>query len=160
MHQFATLITDVPVDERMFRAVLLATSRSALGGGIVQNGLIARHSFGDAETDAVVRDVKVQVRLANTVPRAALIELEKRGFCAITALEFHCQGDRDSQEDAWALLGLYAEELRGWILTSYLDFDEAARRAGGAEGLLRAPVGSHKHPGVLISATTLRLLTP
>ncbi|TAH37024.1 MAG: hypothetical protein EYC70_08560 [Planctomycetota bacterium] len=160
MPQFATLLTDVPVDERGFRSVLLATARTALGGGIVQGGLSATHSYGDADTDQRVRDIRVFVRPANTAPRAALTELEKHGFKPVTALEFHCDHDRDSQEDAWALLGLYADELRGWVMTHYLDYDEAAARCGGGEGLLRAPIGSHKHPGVLIAASTLKLLTP
>lgn len=156
----ATLLTDVPLDERGFRAVLLNCSCSALAGAAVQDGLVARHSFGDAETDRKARDVRVHCRPAVTVPRAALVELHKHGFRPVTALEFHTSGDREAREDAWALLGLYCHELRGWALTWHLDFDEAAARAGSSDGLLHAPAGTRKQPAVLIAASTLKLLTP
>ncbi|MFQ5749528.1 MAG: hypothetical protein ACE5H3_08735, partial [Planctomycetota bacterium] len=77
MDLVATLLTDVPLDERTFRGVLLACSRSSLAGAISQSGLEAVHSFGDAERDAGARDLRVRCRPANTAPRAALTELRK-----------------------------------------------------------------------------------
>ncbi len=161
MELVAILLTDVPLDERRFRGLLLDLAGSSLAGAILQDGLEAVHSFGEAERDRDVRDVRVRCRPANTAPRAALAELRKQGFAPATALEISTAHDRESREDAWALLGLYAEELRGWVVTRYLDFDEAEARLGSREGLLHAPVGgSRRHRGVLISASALRLLTP
>jgi len=154
----ATLLTDMPLDARAFRGLLVDVSRSSLAGAIAHDGLEATHSFGEAERDSDARDVQVRCRPANTAQRAALTELRKQGFEPATAVVFITSGDADSREDAWFLVGLYAEELRGWVVTSYLDFDEAAERMGNDEGLLHAPVGG-KHKGVLIAASALRLLT-
>ena len=159
METVATLITDVPLDERSFHAVLLDCSATALAGAITQQGMAAIHAFGEAERDVDVRDVRVRCRPANTAHKAALTELRKQGFDPVTSLEFETAGDRESREDAWALVGVYARELQGWIMTSYVDYDEAVARLGGEEGLLHAPVGG-KRRGVLIAATALRLLTP
>ena len=155
----ATLIIDVPLDERSFRATLMDCSRTSLAGAILQQGTTATHSFGEADRDTDARDVKVVCRPINATSRAAVTELRKHGFTPRTALEFQTARDGESREDAWALVGVYARELQGWIMTSYLDFDEAAARLGGEEGLLHAPVGG-KRRGVLISAIALRLLTP
>lgn len=157
MPLLATLLTDLPLDERSFHGLLLDCSRTALAGSILRHGLEATHSFGDADLDRDVRDVKVLCRKANTVHRAALVELRKHGFEPASALEFHTAGDHESNEDAWALCRVYAEELKGWLVTSYLDFDTAAARTGSADGLLHAPVGG-RHKGVLIAASALRLL--
>ena len=148
----------MPLDEQRLRSTLINLSRTSLAGAIVQDGMTAVHSFGDADSDARVRDVKMRCRPANTAPRAALVELEKLGFRPESTLEFQSPGDYESREDAWTLVGLYGEELLGWVITSYVDFDEAVRRIGSDEGLIHAPVGG-KHRGVIIAASALRLLT-
>ena len=158
MELVATLLTDIPLDSQSLRSTLLDLSRTSLAGAIVQDDMTVVHSFGDADRDQDVRDVKVRCRPANTAPRAALVELEKLGFSAVTSLEFQSPGDRESREDAWILAGLYGGELRGWVITSYLNFDEAVQRTGSEEGLLHAPVGG-KNRGVLIAANTLQILT-
>lgn len=158
MELVATLLTDVPLDAQSLRGVLMNLSRTSLAGAMLQHELQVVHSFGDAELDRAARDVKVRCRGANTAPRAALVELEKHGFQPVTAIEFQTAGDPESREDAWMLVGLYSEELRGWAVTSYLDFEEAVRRTGSETGLLHAPVGG-RHRGVLIANQTLRQLT-
>ncbi|HBF23331.1 MAG TPA: hypothetical protein DDW23_05880 [Planctomycetes bacterium] len=157
MELLATLVTDIPLDESRFRGVLLDVSRSSLAGAVSHFELSAYHAFGNAEIDMHIRDVEVTSRPANTAPKAALTELEKIGFLPVTALEFRTDGTAESQEDAWALLGLYGIQLRGWAITAYLDFDEAAFRADTTEGLIKAPIGG-KAKGVLISESTLRRL--
>ena len=137
--------------------MLMDISNSRLAGAISPYGLEAIHSYGDAEYDASARDIKVRARMANTAPRAALVELAKHGFRPVTAVTFETHGDPDSREDAWALCSLYAQELQGWILTSYLSFDQAVARLGDASGLLHVPIGG-KFRSVLISFSTLRLL--
>ena len=132
-------------------------SQSSLAGAVSHVGLSAYHAFGDAETDLNVRDVEVRVRKANTAPKAALTELQKAGFSAVTALEFRTDGSAESQDDAWALVGLYGAELLGWVVTAYLDFEEAAYRAGTEDGRSRAPIGGRRR-GVLIAESTLRRL--
>jgi len=158
MDLVATLLTDVPLDERTFHGVLLACSRSSLAGAISQFGLEAVHSFGDAERDADARDLRVRCRPANTAPKAALIELRKHGFQPVTALEFEAPADAESHEDAWTLVGLYVEELRGWVVTRHLDFEEARERLGTDEGLLHAPLGGRRR-GVLLSTRAMALLS-
>ena len=158
MPLLATLLTDLPLpDEAAFRGVLLDCSRTALAGSILQDGMSASHAYGEAETDRELREVRVVCRKASTAHRAALVELEKIGFRPATALEFHTAGDHESNEDAWALCEVYAEELKGWVVTAYIDYETAAERAGSEEGLIHAPVGG-RHKGVLIAASTLRLL--
>ncbi len=153
----ATLLTDVPLDAAAFRGVLLDCSQSALAGAITVEDLRAVHSFGEADRDTAPRDIEVRCRSANTAPRAALVELRKNGFEARTALEFHTPGDPESEEDAWALLRLYADELRGWALTRHFDHDTAAEILGSAEGLLHVPLGGPRR-SVLIAASALALL--
>ncbi|KAA3607507.1 MAG: hypothetical protein DWQ01_15065 [Planctomycetota bacterium] len=159
MEIVATLLTDLVLDSRRFHGLLLDLSHSSLAGAIQQSGLEAIHAFGEADRDLDVRDIRVRCRPANTAPRAALHELANVGFEPSHSLEFQTQGDRESREDAWALVGLYAAELKGWIITSYMDFAEASQRLGSEEGLLHAPVGG-RHKGVLIAASTLKWLTP
>ena len=152
MELFATLLTDLPLDEHRFRGLLLDLSRSALAGAVAPKGLDARHSYGNAVEDADVRDVLVRVRRGGTAHPAALTELRKLGFVPAHAIEFLC--------DPRALLGLYAKELKGWVLTEYVQPEEAIERAGTKDGVLHAPLGSRKKKVSLISASTLFLLTP
>jgi hypothetical protein len=154
----ATLLTDVPLDAASFRGVLMDLSRSSLAGAIVPDGLIAEHSYGDAEYDDSVRDVRVRVRPGNSAPRAAVVELAKVGFRPVTALSIETSGDRLSRDDAWILCSLYAAELQGWVLTSYLDYDTALAYQGGDDhGLLHVPIGGRRR-SVLIAASTMREL--
>ncbi|RMH03687.1 MAG: hypothetical protein D6702_05205 [Planctomycetota bacterium] len=158
MPLFATLLTDLPLpDENALRGLLLDCSRTALAGSILQRGMTAVHSFGEADRDPEPREVRVICRKANTAHRAALVELAKQGFRPAAALEFHTDGHPETDQDAWSLCEVYAEEVRGWLVTSYLDFETAAERLGSEDGLLHAPVGGRRK-GVLISARALRLL--
>lgn len=158
MPLLATLLTDLPLpDPAAFRGVLLDCSHTVLAGSILQDGMTALHAYGDAQIDRDAREVRVACRPANTAHRAALVELAKIGFRPASALEFHTAGDHESNEDAWALCEVYAEQLKGWLVTAYVDFDTAAARIGSQEGLIRAPVGG-RHKGVLIAANVLRLL--
>jgi hypothetical protein len=153
----ATLLTDLPLDEQRLRGVLLNISHTSLAGSIHQRGLEVVHSFGDAAEDFDVRDITVRCQPANTCHKAALVELRKLGFQPATALEFETSGDFESDLDAWSLVRVYSDELKGWVMTSFLDYDEALRRTGSDEGLLHAPVGGKKR-GVLIAASSLSLL--
>ncbi|HJM39068.1 MAG TPA: hypothetical protein QGG59_03015 [Planctomycetota bacterium] len=153
----ATLLTDLPLDEQRLRGVLLNISHTSLAGSIQQYGLDATHSFGNAAKDFDVRDVTVRCRPANTSHKSALVELRKHGFQPATALEFETAGDSESDLDAWSLVRVYAEELKGWVVTAFLDFEEARSRTGSDEGLLQAPVGGKKR-GVLIASNALELL--
>ncbi len=157
---FATLLTDLPLDERRFRGVLMDVARSRLAGAVSPKGLEARHSFGDAREDFDVRDVLVRVRRGGTAHPAALVELRKAGFTPAHALEFLCDPQPATQSDAWALLRLYADELKGWVLTEYLQPEEVVARAGTEDGVLHAGMGSKRKKVSLISASTLALVTP
>lgn len=159
MEILATLVTDLPLDEARFRSVLFDCSRSSLAGAILQKGMTAVHSFGEADRDAAPRDVQVVVRSPGTIHPSAAHELRRLRFEAAAALEFHCDPHPETREDAWALVHLYAEQLRGWVVTDYLSYEEAAARQGSEEGLLRAPVGGRKR-GVLIAARALESLAP
>ena len=155
---FATLLTDLPLDEHRFRGVLMDVARSKLAGATWPHGMEARHSYGDAREDLDVRDVLVRVRRGGTAHPAALAELRKAGFVPASALEFLCDPHPATQSDAWALLHLYAEELKGWVLTEYLQPEEIAARAGTEEGILHAGMGSKRKKISLISASTLSLV--
>lgn len=161
MEIVATLITDLPMDAHRFRGLLMDVSRSSLAGAILQEGTEATHSFGEAARDVEAREVRVVVRKPGAVNPAALHELKKSGFQPAAAFEFYTDlEDPESVEDAWAVMGLYSGEVRGWVMTTYLDFEEAAKRMGTEEGLLHAPIGAGANRGVLISANALKLLTP
>jgi len=153
----ATLLTDVPLDPARFRGLLLDMSQSSLAGAISPDGLTALHSYGDADIDLEVRDVRVRVRPANTAPRSALVELAKHSFRPQAALQIETWGEAVTRDDAWILCSLYAQHLQGWVLTSYLDFDTAAAYQGSEDGLLHVPIGG-KHRSVLIAASTMRQL--
>ncbi|MBT4029790.1 MAG: hypothetical protein HN844_03815 [Planctomycetes bacterium] len=150
-------MTDIPISEPAFHGLLRAIAESSLAGAISPHGFEARHSFGEAALDLSVRDIVVRCRPANTVTRAALHELKKVGFRGQTAFVFESDGSPPSNEDAWQLVFLYAAEMSGWVATNYLDFEEATLLAGTSEGLIHAPIGG-RHHGVLIAASTLRLL--
>ena len=156
----ATLLTDIPLDERRFHGVLRDVAQSRLAGAILPRGREAVHSFGEAHHDAAERQVRVRLKRGGQAPPAALVELRKAGFLPATVLDFDAPGDLDTREDAWALTNCYAQELRGWVLTRYLDFEEAAARAGTEEGLLHVPIGRGDHKAVLISAAALLALAP
>lgn len=160
MELFATLLTDLPLDERRFHGLLRDVARSRLAGATAPKGLEARHSYGDAREDFDVRDVLVRVRRGGTAHPAALAELRKTGFTPAHALEFLCEPNPSTKADAWALLRLYADELKGWVLTEYLQPEEVVARAGTEEGILHAPMGSRRKKVSLISASTLSLLAP
>lgn len=158
MELVATLLTDVPLDSPSFRGLLLDLSESSLAGAISPDGLTAIHAYGNADYDDTVRDVRVRVREANTAPRSAIVELAKHGFRPVTAISIETWGDAPSREDAWILCSLYAAQLQGWVLTSYLDFDTAVAYQGGDQhGLLHVPIGGRRR-SVLIAASTMREL--
>lgn len=156
---FATLLTDLPLDEHRFRGVLMDVARSRLAGAVAPKGMEARHSYGDAREDLYVRDILVRVRRGGTAHPAALTELRKAGFVPAHALEFLCDPHPSTQADAWALLSLYTAELKGWVLTEYLQPEEVTERAGTKEGVMHAGLGSKHKKVSLISAATLSLLT-
>jgi len=158
----ATLLTDLPLDESRFHGLLRDLARSPLAGAISPRGMLARHSFGEASHDLGPRDLEVRVERASKAPPEALHELAGVGFRPVHALSFETDGSPDAREDAWALTHLYAEELRGWILTRYLDFATAAARTGSEEGLLHVPLagGAHGHRAVLLASNVLDLLAP
>jgi hypothetical protein len=153
---FATLMTDMPLDEARFHGLLRDVAQSSLAGAIRPRGLKAWHSFGDATRDAEVRDLEVRVLRPTEPPPSALHELQNHGFRTAAALEFLVLPQPEAREEAWALVALYAEQVRGWILTRYLDFDEAANRNGDEEGLMHVPLnGGHGRKAVLLSASSL-----
>jgi len=151
----ATLLIDIPLQEQSFRGVLMDISQSSLAGAIAQHELVATHSFGNADIDTDVRDIRVLANPANTAPPEAKRELGKIGFRIQTVLRFETFGDRNSREDAWALAELYADQLKGWMLTSYMDFETAAERLGGNDGLVHLPAAG-KRKMVLIASNKLR----
>lgn len=161
MEWFATLLTDMPLDEPRFHGLLRDVAQSSLAGAIRPKGMVAWHSFGDAERDLEARDLEVRALRPTTAPPSALGELQKAGFRAATALEFLIPPSPDAEMEAWALIALYAEELKGWVLTRHVDFEEAAERAGSEEGLMHVPMnGGHGRKAVLLSADSLLRLAP
>jgi len=157
----AILLTDLPLDERRFHGLLRDIAGGCLAGAISPRGLEARHSFGDAQRHEDVVDVHVLVKPAASAPAAALRELHTAGFRPQSALELLTFGDAEARENAWALVNLYAEELRGWVLTDHLSFELAAQLCGNDDGLLHVPSASHSDTkAVLISATTMKQLAP
>lgn len=157
MEHVATILSDLPLDEARFRGLLLDLSRSALAGAILPEGMTAIHTYGNADVDLDARDVRVRARPANTAPRSALVELAKHSFRPVSAVIIETWGDDASREDAWMLCSLYAAELQGWVLTTYLDYDTAADYQGSEEGLLHVPIGG-KQRSVLMAASTMRAL--
>ncbi len=151
----ATLLVDIPFSAASFRGVLFDVSQSTFAGAISQHELTATHSFGDADVDTDVRDIRVIARKSNTAPPEACRELKKVGFRAETVLRFETFGDSRSREDAWALVELYADLLKGWVLTAYFDFESAAQRLGTEEGLMHLPA-TGKQKMALIAANQLR----
>jgi hypothetical protein len=161
MELVATLLTDMPLDERRFHGMLLDIADSCLAGAIAPCGLEARHSFGEADRDEDVRDIHVIVKPPGSAPAAARHELAKAGFRPRCCIEFLTYEDPDSREEAWALVNLYARELSGWVLTRYVDFDEARRRCGDDRGLLHVPLScGSESKAVLVAATTMKVLAP
>lgn len=158
MDWVATLLTDIRLDESSLRGVLFDCSQTALAGSIVQDGLTAVHSFGDADADLAVSDIQVSVRSTRLAAPAVLSELAKHAFRPLTALEFEAPSRVDAREDAWMLLGIYAAQLRGWAVTQHLDYEEAACRLGDTDGLLRAPMGG-RHGSILVASSALAFLT-
>ena len=154
VQHLATLLTDLPLDEPRLGGVLMDISHTALSGSIQQHGMSVYHTYGDAQFDTNPREITVRCLPINTVPKAALTELRKHGFFPACALEFDAGDDSEARLDAWSLLRVYSEHLRGWTMTCFIDFDEAAERTGSRAGLLHAPIGSNRK-GVLISANTL-----
>lgn len=161
MEWFATLLTDMPLDEPRFHGLLRDVAQSSLAGGIRPRGLVAWHSFGNAERDLEARDLEVRALRPTAAPPAALGELQKSGFRAAAAVEFLIPPSPEAELEAWALVALYAAELKGWVLTRYVDFDEASARAGTEEGLMHVPMnGGHGRKAVLLSADSLTRLAP
>ncbi|MFK5956699.1 MAG: hypothetical protein QM477_09670 [Planctomycetota bacterium] len=160
MEWFATLMTDMPLDERRFHGVLRDVAHSSLAGGIRPRGMAAWHSFGNAECDSDVRDLEVRVLRATEAPPSALHELEIAGFRTASALEFLVPPEEEACLEAWALVALYAEQLYGWVLTRHLDFETAAAIIGSENGLMHVPLnGGHGRKAVLVSAESLVRLT-
>ncbi len=151
----ATLLVDIPFSTSSFRGVLFDVSQSTLAGAISQHELTATHSFGEANVDADVRDIEVIAKKSNTAPPEARRELEKVGFRTETVLRFETMGDSRSREDAWALVELYANILKGWVLTAYFDFESAAQRLGTEDGLMHLPAAG-KRKMALIAANQLQ----
>ena len=158
----ATLLTDLPLEEARFHGLLQDLAHSPLAGAISPRGMVARHSFGEASQDLGPRDLEVRVERATKAPPEALHELAAVGFRPVHALLFETDGSSEAREDAWALTHLYAEELRGWVLTRYLDYATAAARTGSEQGLLHVPLagGARGDKAVLLASTTLDLLAP
>ncbi len=157
MELVATLLIDIPLQEQSFRGVLMDISQSSLAGAIAQCELAATHSFGNADIDTDVRDIQVLANTANTAPPEAKRELKKIGFRIQAVIRFETAGDQDSREDAWALAELYADQLKGWVLTSYMDFETAAERLGDSNGLMHLPA-TGKRKVVLIASNKLKEL--
>jgi hypothetical protein len=155
MELVATLLIDIPLQEQSFRGVLMDISQSSLAGAISQHELVATHSFGEADFDTDVRDIRVLANSANTAPPEVKRELETIGFGIRTVIRFETYGDQNSREDAWALAELYADQLKGWVLTSYLDFKTAAERLGSGDGLMHLPAAG-KRKMVLIASNKLK----
>ena len=162
MELVATLLTDFPLDEARFHGLLRDLAQSSLAGAISPQGMQARHSYGEASRDLAPRDILVRVERATKAPPEAIHELANVGFRPQHAVMIHTDGDADSREDAWALTHLYAEELRGWILTRYLDYVTAEARMGSTEGLLHVPLtgGAKGDKAVLLASSTLDWLAP
>jgi hypothetical protein len=159
----ATLFTDLPLDARRFLGVLRDLARNGAAGSITPSGLEARHCFGNPPVEQDINVIHVRVKPADSAPASALRVLHSSGFRAQHAVEFYADpyGGRDARENAWALTHAYAAELCGWVLTCYLNFAQATARCNRENGLLTLPSDdSDQADAVLISATTMKLLTP
>ena len=157
MELVSTLFVDIPISEESFRGNLMDISQSVLAGAISQQNLIATHSFGDASIDDTVRDIRVIVRKSNTTPPEIKKELKKIGFQIQSVIRFESFGDKRSREDAWALTELYANQLKGWVLTSYLNFKTAKNLLNSTAGLINIPAAG-KRKMTLIAANNLKYL--
>lgn len=163
MELVATLLTDLPLDARRFHGVLRDLARNGAAGSITPHHLEARHCFGNPPEEQDINNILVSVKPAASAPAAALRVLQHSGFRAQHAVDFYAdqKGGRDARENAWALTHCYAAELCGWVLTCYLDFAQAAASCNSENGLLSIPSDyTDQANAVLISATTMKLLTP
>ncbi|MDP7061397.1 MAG: hypothetical protein QF489_00500 [Planctomycetota bacterium] len=178
MEHLATLITDMPLDERYFHGLLRDIAATSTVAAIKPAGKLAEHFLsrdghgserasepaGGARQRA---DCLVELVSVLELPVKVVRQLHEQGFRAECLLEFwlnETQAAVIDQEDpwlspAWPLLDRYAQELRGWVLTSALGFEETVARCGDEKGLMRTSLDGDD-PAVLISANTMNKLIP
>ena len=159
MELVATLIADLPLDERRFHGLLHDIAAVASVAAITPSGLSAKHYFRAPSSEDCPADCLLRVAPASALPDDALKKLRDCGFRPHSILKFQLGQPQKDLGTLWDLLKDYVNELQGWVLTAALDFDQAVARCGSEEGLMQL---SHKHgdgsKAVLISATTMRQL--
>ena len=154
-------MTDMPLDERRFHGVLHDVAASALAGAIRPCGLSAKHSFGAAEQHSDAHDLEVRVLKRAEAPNSALKELDAFGFRTASALEFWVPSENGAKVEAWALVTLYAEQLYGWVLTRYQDYESSTTGSDHVQGPMPVTLNDgDEHKAVLVSAESLVRFTP
>ncbi len=114
MEWLATLLTDMILEEPHFHGLLQDVAQNPVAGWIAPRGFQAWHSLKGERGEAGTGDLLVEVQMHPTLPAAIQNALLQQGFTAATALRFQCPPAANLAE-VWTILGLYAEELRGWI---------------------------------------------
>lgn len=155
----------MPLDERYFHGLLRDIASTTGVAAITPTGLQAEH-FMSADRHQHQADCLVEVVSVLELPMEVLRQLREQSFRPESLLDFWLSTDQTGALDQvdpllspmWALLDQYAQELRGWILTSAIGFEQAVARNGGEEGLMKVPQPNGDNPAVLISATTMRQL--
>jgi hypothetical protein len=157
----ATLLTDLPLDERRFHGLLHDLASMGAVGTITPSGLRAGHSFGEGQRENCRESIEVSVLAKSCIGAQILEQLHSVGFRPMHALEFRAQEGAAIQAQWWPLLCAYVDELQGWVFTTELDFEETLARAATQAGIYSIPIaGDGQRKAVLISATTMKQLAP
>ena len=165
MEIIATLLTDLPLDERHFYGLLQDLASTGLAGTIEPCGLQAQHELGGNAssafgTSSAATIVRVQVKEASLLSPRLLDQLHKLGFRARQALEFRGNNHLDAPQDPWPLIIQYARELRGWIHTDDSKFLQTLKQDGFGDCIFSLPAEDHlkKSTAVLISTIAMKQL--
>ena len=158
MEVIATLIVDLPLDERRFHGLLRDVAAVASVAATEPSDLASKHYFRPPLAGGRDADCLVSVDTPSNLPKDVLDKLKNCGFRPQSTLRFGLARPEIDREGFWGLLSHYVNELRGWILTTAIDFDQAVSRCGSEEGLMQVSQPNDDNPAVLISATTMRQL--
>ncbi|MCP4771176.1 MAG: hypothetical protein GY879_07185 [Planctomycetes bacterium] len=160
MEVIATLIVDLPLDERRFHGLLRDVAAVASVAATEPSSLVSKHYFQPPLSGDRNADCLVSVGAPSSLPKEVLDKLKGCGFRPQSTLRFELARPETDRQDFWDLLRHYANELRGWILTADIDFNQAVSHYGSEEGLMQTSQPNDDNPAVLISASTMKRLAP